>query len=71
MFMANASVDTALHDTYFVVAHFHFVLSLGAVFGLMAGINYWATKLTAAKSLNAIGIYTHFFALFFGANLTR
>ena len=70
LMLANASVDTALHDTYYVVAHFHYVLSMGAVFGFIAGINYWGSQMKATKSLHAWGLYTHFWVLFLGVNLT-
>jgi cytochrome c oxidase subunit 1 len=67
--LANASMDIALHDTYYVVAHFHYVLSMGAVFGLFAGLYYWLGKMTGYKYPENLG-KIHFWSLFIGVNLT-
>jgi cytochrome c oxidase subunit I len=66
--LANAGVDHALHDTYYVVAHFHYVLSLGAVFGLFAGWYYWFEKMFGVK-YNGFLAGLHFWLMFVGSNV--
>jgi cytochrome c oxidase subunit I len=67
--LANAGVDVALHNTYYVVAHFHYVLSLGAVFSLFAGFYYWFGKMSG-KQYNETYGKIHFWTTFIGVNLT-
>ena len=67
--LANAGVDFALHNTYYVVAHFHYVLSLGAVFGLFAGFYYWIGKMSGRQYNETFG-KIHFWMTFIGVNLT-
>jgi cytochrome c oxidase subunit 1 len=66
--LANAGIDRYMHDTYYVVAHFHYVLSLGAVFMIFGGIYYWFPKMTGRIIPEKIGIL-HFWISFIGANI--
>lgn len=67
--LANAALDLALHDTYYVVAHFHYVLSMGAVFALFAAFYYWIGKITGHTYNELLG-QIHFYTMFIGVNLT-
>lgn len=67
--LANAGIDTAMHDTYYVVAHFHYVLSLGAVFAIFGGYYYWIGKISGRQYPEWAG-KVHFWTTFIGVNIT-
>jgi cytochrome c oxidase subunit I len=67
--LANAGVDVSLHDTYYVIAHFHYVLSLGAVFAIFAGFYYWFGKMSGRQYPETLG-KIQFWTMFVGVNLT-
>jgi cytochrome c oxidase subunit 1 len=67
--MSTSGIDIAIHDTYYIVAHFHYVLSMGAVFGIFAGFYYWIGKITGRQYPEILG-QIHFWLFFIGVNIT-
>ncbi|MFV0645770.1 MAG: cytochrome c oxidase subunit I, partial [Sphingomonadaceae bacterium] len=68
VYLANGGIDDVVHDTYYVVAHFHYVLSLGAVTGIFAGFYYWFPKMSG-KMHSEFLAHLHFWVFFIGVNM--
>jgi cytochrome c oxidase subunit 1 len=67
--LANSGIDIGLHDTYYVTAHFHYVLSMGAIFSIFGGVYYWFNKMTGLRYSEFLS-QLHFWVFFVGVNLT-
>ena len=67
--MSNSGLDIALHDTYYIVGHFHYVLSMGAIFGIFTGFYYWIGKISGRRYPEILG-QIHFWLFFIGVNIT-
>ena len=67
--LANSGIDIGLHDTYYVTAHFHYVLSMGAIFSIFGGVYYWFNKITGVQYSEFLA-QLHFWVFFIGVNLT-
>jgi len=67
--LSNSSLNYLMHDTYYVVAHFHYVLSMGAVFGIFAAFYYWFEKMVGLPFNKILGVL-HFWTFFLGVNIT-
>lgn len=67
--LSNSAIDRSMHDTYYVVAHFHYTMSLGALFGAFAGFYYWVGKMSGRQYPEFLG-KIHFWATFIGVNVT-
>ena len=67
--LSNASLDVAMHDTYYVVGHFHYTMSIGALFGVFAGFYYWIGKMSGRQYPETLG-KIQFWTMFIGVNVT-
>ena len=67
--LANAGLDFALHDTYYVVGHFHYTMSIAALFGIFASFYYWFSKMFGKEYSESLG-KLHFWITFIGVNVT-